>query len=139
MVLFRRRADGDEAAKALAELIQIDSRLPKKKRRLKLMTYHRSKGLEADSVFLLGDCVYMASSPYKNQAYIAAKLGALRDAAPYDTSQKDELLRLAYVAITRAIRHCYWFIDAAAGNDDRPKASDHIARGQPYFVDGRKQ
>jgi superfamily I DNA/RNA helicase len=41
-----------------------------------------------------------------------AGLGKAGDSEPYDTAQKDEILRLAYVGITRAVSHCYWYVDA---------------------------
>ncbi|MCP2086830.1 UNVERIFIED_ORG: ATP-dependent exoDNAse (exonuclease V) beta subunit [Paraburkholderia sediminicola] len=105
---------------------------------MQLLTYHKSNGLEAHAVFLVGDCVYMKSSLYKNQTYRYAELGDPHDPAPYDTSQKHELLRLAYVAITRAARHCYWFIEPPQGDAaSRPKASDHIPRSEPFFFDAR--
>ncbi|WP_244140707.1 3'-5' exonuclease [Burkholderia sp. BCC1047] len=128
MVLFRRRDDGEAMKQLLADLIKVDKRLPEKKQRLKLLTYHRSKGLEAVAVFLIGDCVHMTDSPYKNQAYIAAGLGADNDITPFDTAQRHEILRLAYVAITRAARQCFWFIGAPTGAQGRPRASAYSPR-----------
>jgi superfamily I DNA/RNA helicase len=139
MVLFRRGDDGEAMKQLLADLIKVDKRLPEKKQRLKLLTYHRSKGLEADAVFLIGDCVHMTDSPYKNQAYIAAGLGADNDITPFDTAQRHEILRLAYVAITRAARQCFWFIGAPTGAQGRPRASAYIPTDRPYFRDERKR
>lgn len=139
MVLFRRGEDGKTARSQLSDLVYLDSKLREKDRRLKLLTYHRSKGLEADAVFLIGDCIHMTNSPYKNQTYRAAGLGGSNDPTPFDHSQKDEILRLAYVAITRAARHCYWFINASPGAESRPKASACIVANQPYFQDHRKR
>jgi ATP-dependent exoDNAse (exonuclease V) beta subunit len=67
-----------------------------------------------------------------------AGLGKEGDLEAFDNAQKDEVLRLAYVAITRAVRHCYWFIDTA-GNDDAaiPKASARIAGDKAFFEDRR--
>jgi hypothetical protein len=54
------------------------------------LTYHSAKGLQADAVFLLGDCQHLTSSPYKNQVYRMAGLGKASDSEPYDNAQKDE-------------------------------------------------
>ncbi|NVZ67406.1 hypothetical protein HX867_35430, partial [Pseudomonas gingeri] len=60
------------------------------------------------------------------------------DAEPYDSAQKDEILRLAYVGITRAVKHCYWYLD---GQDTQaanaPKASDRVAGDKAFFADLR--
>lgn len=139
MVLFRRREDGKEMHALLADLIRRDGRLPLDKRRLQLLTYHRSKGLEAEAVFLVGDCMHLTNSPYKNQAYLAAGLEREGEGTPFDDAQREEILRLAYVAITRAVRHCYWFIDASPGAESRPRASAQVTRGKPYFQDRRRR
>lgn len=73
----------------------------------------RLKGLEADSVFLVGDFSQIAVSPYRNMAYRQAILGKQGDHRLYDTALGEKTLRLAYVAITRAKKHCYWFIEPA--------------------------
>jgi ATP-dependent exoDNAse (exonuclease V) beta subunit len=101
------------------------------------MTFHKSKGLEADAVFLLGDCKFKISAPYKNQVYRIAKMGDPDDPDAYDTSQKEELLRLAYVGITRAAKHCYWFLDAGKAPSTKPKASDFIPSNTACFQDLR--
>lgn len=139
MVLFRRREDGKEMKALLAELIRGDRRLAPEKQRLQLLTYHRSKGLEAEAVFLVGDCIHLTDSPYRNQAYLAAGLGTEDGDTPFDDAQREEILRLAYVAITRGIRHCYWFIDTSSGSEGRPKASAYVPRGKPYFLDQRRR
>lgn len=82
-------------------------------RRFKQLTYHSAKGLQADAVFLLGDCQHLTRSPYKNQVYRMAGLGKDGDAEPYDNAQKDEVLRLAYVGITQVVSHCYWYVEWA--------------------------
>ena len=139
MVLFRRGTDGDELKKVLADLIRLDSKLPEKQRRLKLLSYHRSKGLEADAVLLVGDCIHMTDSPYKNQAYLIARLGDKNDIAPFDTAQRHEILRLAYVAITRAARYCLWYIGPPTGASGRARASTNVPLDKPYFRDERKR
>ncbi len=113
--------------------------LPYEARRLKQLTYHSAKGLQADAVFLLGDCQHLTSSPYKNQVYRMAGLGKAGDSEPYDTAQKDEILRLAYVGITRAVSHCYWYVDAQDTQSGKicprhPIASARARRFLPIIV-----
>jgi superfamily I DNA/RNA helicase len=107
-------------------------------RRLKQLTYHSAKGLQADTVFLLGDCQHVTSSPYKNQVYRMAGLGKDGDSEPYDTAQKDEVLRLAYVGITRAVSHCYWYVEQPEGQAvNVPKASERVDGKKAFFDDQR--
>lgn len=70
----------------------------------KIMTFHSSKGLEADVCFLIGDCFYKDKDIVRNLIYRLAKYNQT-----YDESQYDEQLRLAYVAATRAKKHAYWY------------------------------
>lgn len=70
----------------------------------KIMTYHSSKGLEADVCFLVGDCSYTNNDIIRNLIYRIADYDQT-----YDKSQEDEALRLAYVAATRAKRRAYWY------------------------------
>jgi superfamily I DNA/RNA helicase len=124
--------------KHIQSVVNVDSSLPYDERRLKQLTYHSAKGLQADAVFLLGDCQHLTQSPYKNQVYQMAGLGKAGDSEPYDSAQKDEILRLAYVGITRAVSHCYWYVegqDSSAVN--MPKASDRIGSGKAFFADHR--
>ncbi|MDB6141502.1 MAG: helicase UvrD [Pseudomonas sp.] len=140
LLLYRKSSEKAKLSDGLQALVNQDSGLPVEARRFKQLTYHSSKGLQADAVFLLGDCQHLTQSPYKNQVYRMAGLGKDGDADPFDLAQKDEILRLAYVAITRAVRHCYWYIDgSAAGSDNAtiPKASDRIAGDKPFFDDRR--
>lgn len=140
LLLYRKSSEKARFSEQLQALINDDSGLPPESRRFKQLTYHSSKGLQADAVFLLGDCQHLTLSPYKNQVYRMAGLGKDGDADPFDTAQKDEVLRLAYVAITRAVRHCYWYIDSSGSeNAAVPKASDRIAGDKPFFDDRRGQ
>lgn len=138
LLLYRKGSERSRLPEALQDLADADYRLPPQERRLKQLTYHSAKGLQADAVFLLGDCQHLTQSPYKNQVYQLAGLGREGDLEAFDNAQKDEVLRLAYVAITRAVRHCYWFIDAA-GNDDgnMPRASARVAGDKAFFDDRR--
>ncbi|WP_282413066.1 UvrD-helicase domain-containing protein [Pseudomonas sp. PS01299] len=140
LMLYRKSSDKLLIEQHIQPVVNVDSSLPYEARRLKQLTYHSAKGLQADAVFLLGDCQHLTSSPYKNQVYRMAGLGKAGDSEPYDTAQKDEILRLAYVGITRAVSHCYWYVepqDTQAVN--MPRASDRVAQGKAYFVDHRKQ
>lgn len=140
MVLYREggQVEKNRLKGLLAQTYQEDQQLKGKKRRLRIMTIHKSKGLEADAVIILGDCKFKKTSPYKNMVYTIAKLGPKNEALPYDASQKEELLRLAYVGITRAARHCYWFIPQEKSPSSKPKASDKLAANVPYFHDARQ-
>ena len=138
LMLYRKSSDKLLIEQHIQSVVNVDSSLPFQSRRLKQLTYHSAKGLQADAVFLLGDCQHLTSSPYKNQVYRMAGLGKAGDNDAYDTAQKDEILRLAYVGITRAVSHCYWYVDASdtqAAN--MPKASDRVDKSKPFFIDHR--
>ena len=140
LMLYRKSSDKLLIEKHIQSVVNVDSSLPYESRRLKQLTYHSAKGLQADAVFLLGDCQHLTSSPYKNQVYRMAGLGKAGDSEPYDSAQKDEILRLAYVGITRAVSHCYWYVepqDTQAVN--MPRASDRVTKGKPFFVDHRPE
>jgi superfamily I DNA/RNA helicase len=139
LMLYRKSSDKLLIEQHIQSVVNVDSSLPYEARRLKQLTYHSAKGLQADAVFLLGDCQHLTSSPYKNQVYRMAGLGKAGDSEAYDNAQKDEILRLAYVGITRAVSHCYWYVD---GQDTQaanmPKASDRVGKGKAFFADQRQ-
>jgi len=138
LMLYRKSSDRLLIEKDIQSVVNVDSSLPIAERRLKQLTYHSAKGLQADAVFLLGDCQHLTSSPYKNQVYRMAGLGKEGDPEPYDTAQKDEILRLAYVGITRAVTHCYWYLEnPEAHGPNVPKASERIPAGKAFFEDHR--
>ncbi|CAI8733817.1 DNA helicase IV [Pseudomonas sp. IT-347P] len=138
LMLYRKSSDKSLIEEHIQSVVNVDSSLPYEARRLKQLTYHSAKGLQADAVFLLGDCQHLTSSPYKNQVYRMAGLGKSGDSEPYDSAQKDEILRLAYVGITRAVSHCYWYVEPQEGQAvNMPRASDQVAKGKPFFVDHR--
>ncbi|THF34471.1 DNA helicase UvrD [Pseudomonas atacamensis] len=140
LMLYRKSSDKLLIEQHIQPVINVDSSLPYDARRLKQLTYHSAKGLQADAVFLLGDCQHLTSSPYKNQVYRMAGLGKSGDSEPYDTAQKDEILRLAYVGITRAVSHCYWYVESQETQAvNMPRASDRVAKGKPFFVDHRRE
>ncbi|PMU25895.1 MULTISPECIES: UvrD-helicase domain-containing protein [unclassified Pseudomonas] len=138
LMLYRKSSDKSLIQEHIQSVVNVDSSLPYGSRRLKQLTYHSAKGLQADAVFLLGDCQHLTSSPYKNQVYRMAGLGKDGDTEAYDSAQKDEVLRLAYVGITRAVSHCYWYVDGQDGQGvNVPKASDRVAEDKPFFDDQR--
>lgn len=138
MVLSRSRRTLDDIGQQLAHLKER-ARKDQHPDRIRLMTYHGSKGLEADAVFMVGDCEQLTSSDWRNQAYALAKLVMNGEARAYDVAQGEEVMRLAYVAITRAKLHCYWFLDESKGGvKSFPKASERIDERQAYFGDFRK-
>ncbi|MFJ7311908.1 UvrD-helicase domain-containing protein [Pseudomonas sp. NPDC098747] len=138
LMLYRKSSDKLLIEQHIKSVVNVDSSLPYEARRLKQLTYHSAKGLQADAVFLLGDCQHLTSSPYKNQVYRMAGLGKSGDSEAYDSAQKDEILRLAYVGITRAVSHCYWYVEPQEAQAvNMPKASDRVAKGKPFFVDHR--
>ena len=138
LMLFRKSSDKLLIEKDIQAVVNADSRLAPQERRLKQLTYHSSKGLQADAVFLLGDCQHLTTSPYKNQVYRMAGLGKEGDPEPYDNAQKDEILRLAYVGITRAVKHCYWYVESQDGQGpNNPRASDRVPQGKAFFEDLR--
>ena len=138
LMLFRKSSDKLLIEKDIQSVVNVDSRLAPEQRRLKQLTYHSSKGLQADAVFLLGDCQHLTTSPYKNQVYRMAGLGKEGDPEPYDNAQKDEILRLAYVGITRAVKYCYWYVESQDGQGpNNPRASDRVPQGKAFFEDLR--
>ncbi|MCH5551147.1 UvrD-helicase domain-containing protein [Pseudomonas syringae pv. syringae] len=125
LVLYRIGRTKAKVEKSLSELIR-QAEDEGRENDLKLLTYHASKGLQADAVFLLGDCEMTTTSPSKNDIFRQAKMGG-SDPCGYDTSQRQEALRTAYVAITRAITYCYWYVDRKEGKTPAfEKASRHV-------------
>jgi len=78
--------------------------------RVKILTYHACKGLQAPYTILIGDCFYFNEAPFKNMIYTLTDFGQR-----YDEVQKDEALRLAYVALTRAEEEAYWYVRPVNG------------------------
>ena len=138
LMLYRKTSDKLLIQEHIHAVVNLDSSLPPQARRLKQLTYHSAKGLQADVVFLLGDCQHLTSSPYKNQVYRMAGLGKDGDGEAYDNAQKDEVLRLAYVGITRAVSHCYWYVEKPEGQAvNVPRASERVDGKRAYFDDQR--
>lgn len=138
MVLSRSRSTLDEVSKKLSRTLQR-ARREENADHIRLMTYHGSKGLEADAVFLVGDCEQLSSSNWRNQAYALAGLVMNGEARAYDVAQGEEVMRLAYVAITRAKVNCYWFLDPPKpASKGFPRASAKIDKDQAFFIDYRR-
>jgi len=138
LMLYRKGNDRAAMSEHLEPVLQAEAAVPAEQRRLRQLTYHSAKGLQADAVFMLGDCQYLTSSPYKNQVYRQAGLGKAGDPQPFDTAQKEEVQRLAYVAVTRAVQHCYWHVEPANGDAAvAARASSRVDGRQDCFEDCR--
>jgi hypothetical protein len=139
LILYRKYSDKALLNNHISDIVNEDYRKPIGQRRLKQLTYHSAKGLQADVVFMVGDCQHATRSAYKNQLYRLAGLSAPGEVEGYDKAQRDEALRLAYVGVTRAIQHCYWYVDAPGKENSAgiAKASDHVDTTKPFFEDHR--
>ncbi|MBI6766687.1 UvrD-helicase domain-containing protein [Pseudomonas syringae] len=132
LMLYRKR---DTKKEAKAKLLQLVDRSVDDKRKddIKFLTYHSSKGLQADAVFLLGDCEVTTSSPSRNDFYAQAGMANPGEPCGYDIAQQHEALRTAYVAITRAVTYCYWYFSWDERVPASEKASWYINADQPYW------
>lgn len=79
---------------------------------IRFETFHRSKGLEARYCLLVEDCHYDNQHPTKNRLYKLARFDK-----SFDDAQREESMRLAYVAVTRAKEKVWWLAleDAEGG------------------------
>lgn len=117
---IRSLVDGNSAAKLSDFLNYLDTlsrhslATPKKRRRhannkVRLMTAHRSKGLEFDYVYVVG--VYSGHWGNKRQVELLPLLDGVfvydesLDIPQVDTDSNDDERRLFYVALTRARQH----------------------------------
>lgn len=75
-----------------------------KEEKIKRITIHSSKGLESEIVFIFGDLISSQINYIRELLYRKADIGE-----SYFDMQRDESLRLAYVAVTRGKRKVYWF------------------------------
>ncbi|MDU8614183.1 UvrD-helicase domain-containing protein [Pseudomonas syringae pv. actinidiae] len=133
LILSRKRKDKEDIERHISQLSRKASSEGREDD-IKVLTYHASKGLQADAVFLIGDCEVISSSPYKNDLYRQAKMGTVGDPCGFDTSQRHEALRTAYVAITRAIKSCYWYVDRKeAKTKALEKASRYIDESADFW------
>lgn len=118
-------------------VVERDKLENKSDRLVRVRAVGRSKGLEADVVFLLGDLTAMNSSWALNRLFKIAKTIETQDQSTFDLIQQNELLRLAHIGITRAKQKCYWLLPE---QPDLPglKASSRIASVRDYFSDHRE-
>lgn len=72
-------------------------------------TVHSAKGLEADFVVIVGDFLHHPHDLYKNFVYKQMGLPCETD-YPFDEAQRNESVRLAYVALTRAKKGVIWVV-----------------------------
>jgi len=77
----------------------------KKKGYIKPLTIHTSKGLEANSIFILGDIARVSWNPLKNRIYAWCEIGGT-----YDNALQHEAVCLSYVAVTRAKKNIHWYL-----------------------------
>jgi hypothetical protein len=101
----------------------------KRNKKTEFMTYHGSKGLQADICILLTDAFYNNIFPLRNEVYAIAWENQHNYRQTYDEAQKIEHMKLGYVAVTRAKRKVIIF-DNAAGSDG------FIARVREYLSMG---
>ena len=78
---------------------------------IKDLTIHTSKGLEARSVFILGDIAPNTWNPIKTAMYEWCQI-----ASTYESAQYHEANCLCYVAITRAKNNVHWYLDRINDN-----------------------
>jgi hypothetical protein len=108
------------------------------KRRVRVRACQRAKGLEAHTVFILGDFIAPTTSWSKNQIFTLADRQRGNGQSPFDTIQQHELFRLAHIGITRARRHCYWLIrPEQEGEPAQMRASIRIQAEGGYLKDLR--
>jgi superfamily I DNA/RNA helicase len=133
LLLYRQAKDDPRQSEQLAPMIAAQQRLEAEQRLLRCMTIHGAKGLEAEVVILVGDCTARAASVARNRLYALAGLGSPGTSAPYDSSQADEALRLAYVGITRAAHSVYWYVDQPANGRLKPGAAARAQAAPALF------
>lgn len=75
-------------------------------KKIKRLTMHASKGLEADCVIALGDLSNPVGHPVRESLYRKARMPG-----DYYSMQLDEKHRVAYVAVTRAKQDLHWFTE----------------------------
>jgi superfamily I DNA/RNA helicase len=119
-------------------VLDRDKRESPNNRQVRVRAAQRSKGLEADVVFILGDFFAASSSWAKNQIFKSARTVETDDQSPFDVIQQNELYRLAHIGITRARVRCYWLLSKeVADQPPRLKASTRISGVPGSFIDHR--
>lgn len=139
LVLFRSARDDPGGNPGMRALLKAHGHSSSTDARLRCMTIHASKGLEADVVILLGDSIARKGLEHRNRLYTLAGIGRATDSTPYDSTQADEALRLAYVGITRAAQAVYWCVDPSSEMPGQVSAVAQAVSGECGFEDRRVQ
>ncbi|GEK09032.1 UvrD-helicase domain-containing protein [Pseudoalteromonas peptidolytica] len=79
----------------------------KKQEKIKVLTVHASKGLEAQTVFLVGDAVPPNRHPIRD---VLCQIANIKGG--YTRMQTEEKYRVAYVGVTRAKNKLFWFAES---------------------------
>ncbi|CAM4210216.1 UvrD-helicase domain-containing protein [Pseudoalteromonas ostreae] len=79
----------------------------KKQKKVKVLTVHASKGLEAQTVFFVGDAVPPNSHPIRD---VLCQIANIKGG--YTRMQTEEKYRVAYVGVTRAKNRLFWFAES---------------------------
>ncbi|HDS1721476.1 hypothetical protein NPS53_08205 [Pseudomonas putida] len=107
-------------------------------RRVRVRAAQRSKGLEADTVFILGDFVAATSTWAKNQLFRAARTLETDDQSPFDVIVQNELYRQTHISLSRAKHYAYWLLGKEASDGvHRLRASSRIETVPGSFIDCR--
>lgn len=119
-------------------VIDEDKRLNPERRRVRVRACQRAKGLEAQTVLIVGDFTARFASWTSNQLFTLAASGPVNSQTPFDTLQETELFRLAHIGITRAKENCHWFVrPPLEGEPHLLRASSRIAAESNYIRDLR--
>tara|TARA_B100002003_G_scaffold229121_2_gene238153 strand:+ start:1680 stop:4181 length:2502 start_codon:yes stop_codon:yes gene_type:complete len=119
-------------------VVEEDKRLNPERRRVRVRACQRAKGLEAQTVLIVGDFTAQFASWTSNQLFTIASPGPVNSQTPFDTLQENELFRLAHIGITRARENCHWFIrPGGEGEPSLLRASSRIASESNYIRDLR--
>lgn len=82
----------------------------KKNGKSKPLTIHTSKGLESETIFILGDINTEFWNPLKNAIYAWCGIGGT-----YDGALKHQAICLSYVAVTRSMKNIHWYFSKENG------------------------
>ncbi|MFL1449390.1 hypothetical protein ACI77O_13415 [Pseudomonas tritici] len=138
LILAANPDDYRQSEQFVGVAVERDKQENPDNRRVRVRAAQRSKGLESDVVFILGDFVAATSTWANNQIFKAARTVATDDQSPFDVIQQNELYRLAHIGITRARRTCYWMLGKeGVEHSQRLKASTRIGGVAGSFIDHR--
>lgn len=104
-------------------------------RKIRVRSYHKAKALEADVVVMVGDPSAGQSSWHRNQLFKLAGFSSGGDSTPGDTVQHGEALRLAYVAVSRTLVACHWFM---TGSEEGTRTASALATLLPGLFEDRR-